>query len=162
MAVEKDSGGSEGNRELTSGNRCRANSNTGRNITAQPSWRTWQFKDSNLSRVGGTWKRACVPWSGWPNAVISLHLLCAIFYFFFLTAKIILTRCMTWAEKFWVSKQWRAEKSAKEKRRVNLRGHIMVLSEKEGSHCRQPIRWAFLILPLPFLRIQAHRFKIIK
>lgn len=39
-------------------------SSTSRKIKAQPSWGSWQFKDSYLSWVRGAWKRACVPWSG--------------------------------------------------------------------------------------------------
>lgn len=38
----------------------------------------------------------------------------------------------------------------------------MTLSIKEGPHCRQPAECAFWILPLLFLRTQAHSFAIIK
>lgn len=64
MAVEKEPGGSEEGRELTSGNWCFLDSSTGIKIKSQPSQESWQLKDSDLSRVGGTWTTACVPWSG--------------------------------------------------------------------------------------------------
>lgn len=73
MAVEKEPGGSEGSSEHTSGNWGGAGFQHRRNTKAQPYGGSWQFKDSVLSRVGGTWKTARVPWSGYhfpPSALL--------------------------------------------------------------------------------------------
>lgn len=83
IAVEKEPGGSEESRELTTGNWCSLESSTGRKIKSQLSWGSWQFKDSDLSRVGGTWKRACVPWSGLAECChFPPSALCFILFFF--------------------------------------------------------------------------------
>lgn len=137
-------------------------SSTGRNIKAQPSWGSWQFKDFNLSRVGGTWKRACVPRSGWPNA--DCHSICfVLFSILFPTAKIILVaRHMTLAGKFRVSEEWRAGKSMKGEGGVSWRVTHPGPQWKGGVPLQAACKRSFSLLPLPSLRTQAHRFDIIK
>lgn len=145
MAVEKEPGGSEESRELTTGNWCSLESSTGRKIKSQLSWGSWQFKDSDLSRVGGTWKRACVPWSGLAECWLSFPSICFVLYsILFPTAKIILVaRHVTLAGKFGVSEEWSTEKSMKEERGWTWAWYTTALSESREPRCRQAARWAF-------------------
>lgn len=127
-----------------------------RKIKSQPSRGSWQSRDSDLSKVGGIWKRACVPWSGLAECWLSFPSICFVLYsILFPTARIIfVARHVTLAGKFWVSES-KAQRSQWRKRGVNL------------GMARHGPRWKgegsttdrLEVPPLPFLRIWTHRLE---
>lgn len=143
MAIEKEPGGSEENGELTSGNWYSLDSSTDRKIKSQPSRGSWQLKDSDLSRVGGTWKGACVPWSGLAECWLSFPSVCFVLdSILFPTAIIILVaRHVTW--------QGSSESQKSEHREVNEgregvnsgMAHSGPQWKGDGEPCRQAAWW---------------------
>lgn len=140
MAVKKEGGGTEENRENCLGDSCELDFSTGRKIKMLPSWGNWEFKDSDLSGIGGTWKRACIPWSGLANCILSFPSNCFILKsILFTTPKIIhVGKNVTLAGNFWVSKEYKTKKPMKKEKD----GSSWPLScEKAVLYYWEPKRW---------------------